>query len=171
MYPDVDYWVNTLGLQAHVEGGYFKEVFRSPVFVPANALPQGYESARNAATVIYYLLRRPAFSAFHQLKAHETWHFHAGAPLQLHLLDPKDQTYTLLTMGYNLPLNEAPIRVVEPGQWLAATVQPATYADYSLVSCVSTPGFDYRDLRQANKTDLTIDFPNHAQLISQLSLD
>src|SRR5690606_39828816 len=63
--------------------GYYREVFRSDLSVPFQGAP------RSAGTSIYYLLAQGACSAWHRIDADETWYFHAGGPLALHVLSPE----------------------------------------------------------------------------------
>ncbi|MEM7037366.1 MAG: cupin domain-containing protein, partial [Bacteroidota bacterium] len=57
---DAAHWIQALGLEAHPEGGYFREVFRSPETLPTDALPDRYEGERSASTSIYFLVTADA---------------------------------------------------------------------------------------------------------------
>ena len=46
-----------------IEGGYFRETYRSTLTLPAAALPGEYGGDRNVSTAIYYLLTPETFSA------------------------------------------------------------------------------------------------------------
>jgi len=69
--------VDKLALQPHPEGGWYREIYRSPTRVET---PRG---SRSAITTIYYLLERHQLSRWHVVQADELWHFYAGAPLEL----------------------------------------------------------------------------------------
>ena len=64
MMKSAKFWIDKLKLQKHPEGGWFKEVFRSPEFIPQNVLSEEHSGDRNYTTSIYYLLEGNDFSAF-----------------------------------------------------------------------------------------------------------
>jgi hypothetical protein len=80
--------VQNLGLQLHPEGGWYREVYRSPTRVDTTRGP------RSALTTIYYLLERNQLSRWHVVQADEIWHFYGGAPLEL--LDYSPESRRLL---------------------------------------------------------------------------
>src|SRR3954447_26327407 len=84
---DAQYWIDTLKLERHPEGGYFRETNRSPLAIPRSALPQSFSGDRSASTAIYFLLEGEEFSAFHRIASDEMWHFYAGCPLTVHMID------------------------------------------------------------------------------------
>ena len=53
---DAKYWIEKLRLEAHPEGGYFRQTYRSEVSIAREALPAGFAGARAASTAIYFLL-------------------------------------------------------------------------------------------------------------------
>ena len=71
--------VRALQLLPHPEGGYDKEVFRSPQTVA----PLDARGVRSALTTIDFLLARGQFSAWHQVASDEVWHLLEGGPLRL----------------------------------------------------------------------------------------
>jgi predicted cupin superfamily sugar epimerase len=75
------YWIEKLQLEAHPEGGYFRQTYRSDVVLTREALPVEFTGARAASTAIYFLLEGKNFSAFRRLQSDEVWHFYVGAPL------------------------------------------------------------------------------------------
>ena len=120
--------VETLGLQPHPEGGWYRETFRD----------DGGEG-RAASTAIYYLLEQGQISAWHRVKdAAETWHHYAGGPLRLRLAAPggPEQSHVL---GPDLFSGETPQLVVPVGWWQAAEPLGA----WTLVGCTVAPGFEF----------------------------
>jgi uncharacterized protein len=59
-----------------LEGGYFRETYRSPDQLPAGALHGRYRTDKAISTAIYYLLTAQSFSALHRLPADEIFHFY-----------------------------------------------------------------------------------------------
>ena len=61
-----------------IEGGFFREVYRSRTPVEITA-PDGEKNAYAASTSIYYLLGCGDVSSMHSVKFDETWHFYASS--------------------------------------------------------------------------------------------
>src|SRR5271167_4581244 len=86
---EAKYWIERLGLEAHPEGGYFRQTYKADLLVAKEALPAGFAGARAVSTAIYFLLEGKNFSAFHRLRSDEVWHFYAGDPLVVHGIEPE----------------------------------------------------------------------------------
>src|SRR5262245_48991382 len=71
-----------------LEGGYYRETYRSADTLPAAALPPHYGRDKSAATAIYYLLTPDTFSALHRLPTDEVFHFYLGGPVRMLHLSP-----------------------------------------------------------------------------------
>lgn len=78
----VDRLVRDFALQSHPEGGFYRETYRADQQVQAAA-----GQPRSASTAIFYLLAGGAYSAWHRIASDEIWHFYAGSPLDIHVLD------------------------------------------------------------------------------------
>lgn len=132
-----------LDLSPHPEGGWFRETWRSPVTVT----PPGYESARSAATAIYFVLHPGEESRWHVVRSAELWLWHAGGPLTLRLGGDGELPVPApeeLAVGPDLAAGQRPQALVPGGEWQAA--RPAG-TEPVLVSCVVAPGFDMADFR------------------------
>src|SRR5260370_42647757 len=95
---DARYWIEKLKLEAHPEGGYFRQTYKADLVVPKQALPRGFGGARAVSTAIYFLLERENFSAFHRLRSDEVWHFYTGEPLAEHGVEPQGR-YSRIFVG------------------------------------------------------------------------
>ena len=69
--------IASLDLKPHPEGGYYRETFRDTRLIEGRA----------ASTAILFLLARGQRSHWHRVDAVEIWHYHAGAPLKLSIVD------------------------------------------------------------------------------------
>lgn len=156
----IDYWVEHLNLQPHPEGGFFKETYRSEIKL------QTFENngERSLSTGIYFLITSGNFSAFHRIKSDEMWHFYAGSPLTVHIIET-DGTYTELNIGLDLVKGQLPQAVVPAEAWFASE----SSGEYSLVGCTVSPGFDFTDFELAYESDLIKLFPSHKELITRLT--
>ncbi|MCU0450976.1 MAG: cupin domain-containing protein [Bernardetiaceae bacterium] len=160
------YWIDQLNMQAHPEGGWFAETYRSPETVAGPALPARYAGGRSFATAIYFLLTGGVFSAFHRIASDELWHFYEGRPVRVHVIAP-DGAYRLLALGPGPGQHYQ--AVVPAGHWFASEVADPAPAAYALVGCTVAPGFDFADFELAARPQLTAAFPRHAALIGRLT--
>lgn len=157
--------VKSLALLPHPEGGHYRETYRSPGTIAAEALPGGFSGPRNVSTAILYLLEADDFSAFHRIRSDEVWHFHLGGTLWIHEIDPSGKL-TTTCLGHEVAAGEQLQHVVAAGHWFAA--QPAPSTSYSLVGCTVAPGFAFEDFEMANPTALAAAWPAHRELIERL---
>ena len=95
------YWVEKYQMQAHPEGGYFAETYRSAEQIPQVVLPERFSGARSFSTAIYFLLEGHHFSALHRIEADELWHFYAGQPLEVFVIDPDSGVLKIIRLGNN----------------------------------------------------------------------
>ena len=142
------YWIRKLRLKPHPEGGYFRETFRAKGKIKA--------LARDYSTAIYFLLEKGKKSRFHILKSDELWFFHTGGRVRLYLLGGTGK----MKINYLGPENLQ--AVIPAGTWFAAEVTKGAFA---LVSCVVSPGFDFRDFRLGIREELTRKFPRYESII------
>jgi predicted cupin superfamily sugar epimerase len=166
MRPDASYWIKKLQLTQHVEGGAFRETYRAELTIPRTVLPLFFQGDRNASTTIYFLLASDQFSAFHRIAADEVWHFYFGDPLLVHEINHNGRLITHL-LGTNPEKGESFQTVIKAGSWFASV--PAPGSEYALVGCTVAPGFDFADFELADRTALTLQYPEHAELIEKLT--
>jgi uncharacterized protein len=132
--------IGRLALQPHPEGGWYREIYRSPTRV------ETARGSRSALTTIHYLLERNQLSRWHVVQADELWHFYAGAPLELLEYDPASRKFS------RHELSAASVGIIPAGVWQAAR----SLGDYSLVGCTVGPGFEFADFQ------FICDLPSHA---------
>lgn len=166
MQRQADYWIQQLQLTEHVEGGAFREVYRSPLILAPGSLPEAFGAPRNASTSIYFLLKQDQFSAFHRIKSDELWHFYYGDPLVVYELE-EDGSCTSHLLGNDPAQGQQFQCVVKAGSWFASRVQAG--GSYSLVGCTVAPGFDFADFELADRATLAAAYPAHRQLITELT--
>lgn len=160
-----DYWIKNLNLQAHPEGGFYKETYRSSENIPAPGLPDRFGGSRSFSTAIYFLLRSEDRSLFHRIKSDELWHYHAGSSLSITVLD--DRGLTLHKLGPELEKGESLQIVIPAGSWFGAKVDQEN--SYTLSGCTVAPGFDFQDFELADRATLLKTFPTHPDIIEQLT--
>jgi predicted cupin superfamily sugar epimerase len=128
--------IRLLDLTPHPEGGFYREIWRSP----ASVEPADGRGTRAALTGIYFLLPAEAVSRWHRVRSDEIWHFCEGAPLEL--LQTRSGKWTLerVRVGPKAP-GQMPVHCVPADSWQAAR----SLGLYTLVSCTVGPGFDFAD--------------------------
>ena len=156
-----------LGLQPHIEGGYFVETYKNSHHITSDNTHLDFEGTRPIATTIYYLLKSSQVSKFHKLKFDEQWFFHSGSALLIYLIDKKGKLEKV-RLGDNVTENEKPQFLVKSGVILGAEVIEQN--SYTLVSCVVSPGFDYKDFVLFEADDLIQQFPQHEDIIKKIQL-
>ena len=112
--------IRLLGLEAHPEGGYYRETFRDSRKV----------GERSVSTAIYFLLKQGEISRWHRIDAVEIWHWYGGSPIRLQIRTDEGQTETVL-LGNNLLNQERPQAIVPAHAWQTAE----TLGAWTLVGC------------------------------------
>lgn len=154
-----------LQLQPHpVEGGFFRETYRSTTTIPASVLP-AYPAARSTSTAIYYLLTPTTVSAMHCLPGDEVFHFYMGDPVEMLQLWP-DGSHRVLNLGTDLAAGQVPQLVVPGGVWQGSRLRAG--GSFALLGATMAPGFDYADYADGHGTDLAARYPAVAALITEL---
>jgi uncharacterized protein len=154
--------IQRLKLEPHPEGGYFRETYRAEDRVNR----EGGGDARSASTAIYFLLCDGAHSAWHRIRSDEVWHFYAGDPIHVHVLDAHG-ALTTHRLGNALVHADAVFQaVVRAGDWFAAECADASGA--ALVGCTVAPGFEFSEFEMAQSGALEALYPQHEKLIARL---
>lgn len=155
-----------LQLRPHpVEGGYFRETYRSAATLPASVLPV-HRADRSVSTAIYYLLKPGHVSELHVLPGDEVFHFYLGGPVRMLQLW-SDGTGRELTLGTNIAAGEVPQLVVPGGVWQGARL--VGDSGFALLGCTVAPGFDYADYTSASRAELTAQWARFAEEIKMLT--
>ena len=103
---------------------------------------------------------------FIKIKSDEIWHFYYGDPLIVYEINP-DGSVTEHKLGNNPANGESFSCVIKAGNWFGSRV--VKEAAYSLVGCTVSPGFDFNDFELANREQLIALYPQHKQLIKELT--
>jgi predicted cupin superfamily sugar epimerase len=163
--PAAQSWIDRLQLNQHIEGGWYKEVYRSSLLLDQSMLPASFTGDRNACTHIYFLLEQGNFSAFHRIQSDELWHFYAGDPLIIYEID-EHGTLKEHLLGNDPNRDQSLFTFIKAGNWFAS--KPAAGSTYALVGCTVSPGFDFNDFEMADKEELIRSFPQHVKIIEPL---
>ena len=166
MNAKADYYIDTLKLTAHIEGGAFRETYRSGMTVPAKHLSAQFHGDRQASTAIYFLLKHGQFSAFHQIASDELWHFYDGDTLCIYEITTSGEFRKHL-LGKDLEKGESFQCLIEAGSWFGSRCEVP--GGFALVGCTVAPGFDFEDFTLADREALLKEYPQHTVLITEMT--
>lgn len=154
--------VRLLDLKPHpIEGGFFRETYRSAGTMPA------YGAERSVGTAIYYLLTPRTVSELHRLPGDEVFHFYLGDPVRQLQLFP-DGTAKEVTLGTDLAAGQVPQLVVPAGVWQGSHTLPGPHG-FALLGATMAPGFDYADYTTGKRGELAAKWRGAAALIEKLT--
>ena len=151
--------IETLRLEPHEEGGWFRRTYESDRKIELS------RGTRPCGTSILYLLKKGEVSRLHYLRSDETWYFHRGNPVELHSFSDGD--YECTQLGCGVSLGEVPQVTLPAGTVFGANSLGTE--DWSLVSCSVSPGFDYADFFWPDVEQLLRDFPMQEVVIRKLA--
>ncbi|WP_414979860.1 cupin domain-containing protein [Congregibacter sp.] len=163
--PSADELIQSLGLEGHVEGGYYRRTYE------ASDQPRVHteDGERFRMTSIYYLLTSGGpVGHFHRNRSNIVHYFHLGDPIEYVLIHPDGELQTVIMgpdprQGHHLQLT------VAGGVWKASRLNLQGAQSYGLISEAVSPGFDYRDMKLGITSELLAEFPQHRSYIEALS--
>lgn len=160
-----DYFVKSLNMIAHPEGGFYKEIYMSEENITAKELKVDFEGSRILWTSIYFLLRDGEVSNFHRLKSDEMWYYHSGSPLTIYMISPEGKLITE-QLGLNVENGEKP-QVLVPKDYIFGSAM--NNEGYALVGCMVSPGFEFRDFELFKRSFLLEKYPQYEDIILKLT--
>jgi predicted cupin superfamily sugar epimerase len=153
----IDSLVYDLQLLPHPEGGFYREMYRSPTIVNADGLVQ-----KSAYTSIYYLLSGNDFSSWHRIKSDETWYFHSGCDVVIYFFD-ENKVLQTVQLGLDSKCLQA---TISASTWFAA--KPISQDSFCLVSCAVAPGFEFADFEIGQRDSLLNEFGDSLDYIKAI---
>ena len=145
--------IKHLLLETHVEGGYFRQTYQTEQQLETK------NGKRFLMNSIYYLLTSESrIGYFHRGRYDITHFYHLGAPMHYLLLSP-DGDYSEATLGPDSGAREVLSFTVPGGWWKSSFISKDD--DYSLISEVVSPGFDFADHEMATSEYFLKHFPKH----------
>ena len=167
-HHDKQYYIEKLGLSPHPEGGYYKETFQSAEVTSDQELSVNFEGTRKLYTSIYFLITSHNVSHFHRLKSDELWYYHAGSPLSIHIID-ENGNYKEIKLGIDLDKGEVPQALVPKNTIFGSTVRGDD--SFSLVGCMVSPGFEFKDFELFTQQELLQKYPQHKNIIMKMAYE
>ncbi len=149
-----------------IEGGYFRETYRSRWTVSNEYLPEGTHGSRSIGTAIYFMITPETFSALHRMPGTEIFHFYLGDPVIMLQLSPDGSSRTV-TLGNDLLRGQEPQVVVRGNVWQGSRLAPG--GKFALMGTTMSPGFDYADFEVGAGEQLMTQYPAAADKIKEYS--
>jgi predicted cupin superfamily sugar epimerase len=126
----------TLGMQPHPEGGWYRETWRHEIVTPTQ------RGDRPLATCVSFLLLPGERSAWHRVTSAELWLWQGGGPVRLTVGGTGAQPEP----GRSQELSVGGQYLVAADEW--QTAEPVGERAV-LVACVVSPGFVFEDFTLA----------------------
>jgi len=153
-----EYYIDKLGLEAHIEGGYFKQSYLSEDKIKEN---------KKLYSSIYFLLKTGEVSNFHRLKSDELWYYHDGEALTIYIIDEKGNLIEK-KLGLNIDKGEVPQVLVKKGSIFGSAMNNE---GFSLVGCMVAPAFTYEEFELFKRRELLELYPEYKDIIIKLTRD
>jgi purine nucleoside permease/predicted cupin superfamily sugar epimerase len=154
-----------LNLEAHVEGGYFRQTFKAD----HRATISTENGDRVTMTSIYYLLTAESpIGHFHMNQSDIMHYFHMGDPITYYMIN-SDGSLQKTILGPDPTQGHQMQMLVKGGTWKASKTSTDGKYGYGLIGEAVAPGFEYADMQLGKKAMLLKQFPKHIQLIEELS--
>ena len=134
-----------------MEGGFYRETYRSSGKIPRSALPSVYRSDKSMGTAIYYLVTPDTFSALHRLPGDEIFHFYLGDPVIMLQLFPEGGGKKVV-LGNDIARGQNLQYTAPGGVWQGLFLMEG--GRYGLLGTTMVPGFDYEDFELGDREQL-----------------
>ena len=156
--------VEHLGLDGHIEGGFFRRTYASDY-----TLLTADDRERLSLSSIFYLLAAESpIGHFHLNQSDIVHYFHLGDPITYYLLHPSGKLETMV-MGSDVRNGQVLQLTVPGGVWKASEIPANGSHGFGLISEAVTPGFEYDDMTLGYRDLLMARFPQHEALVNRLS--
>ena len=147
-----------------MEGGFYRETYRSRWMVSPDYLPEGMQGMHSIGTAIYFLITPESYSRLHRLPGTEIFHFYMGDPAVMLQLMP-DGTHQTITLGTDLASGARPQVVVRGHVWMGCKLAPG--GKFALMGTTMAPGFAHSDYQGGVREQLIEQYPAAADLIRE----
>lgn len=168
---DAQQIIDALGLvPLPIEGGFYRETWRSPGVIPGGTLrgPAAFARDKVAGSAIYYLLTDgpDVFSALHRLPTDEVYHFYLGDPVDHWRLHANGRIEHVV-LGPDLASGQCVQSVAPRGAWQGSRVRPG--GRVALLGTTMAPAFDIDDYEHGDRHALLAAFPGARDVVLALT--
>ena len=152
-----------LGLEPHPTCGFVAETYRSPLKIPAGALPEAYEGNRPYGSALYFLVSPDAQIVMHRIRSDQLYHHYMGDPLEVLMLYP-DGAGAVSLVGTDLAGGERP-QLFVPGGTFHTSRLVSGDSDYALLASTEWPGVEPPDVEHGDIEALIEAYPEMSMQI------
>jgi uncharacterized protein len=152
-----------LGLARHPTCGFVAETYRSPIQVPATALPAAYAGTRPIGSALYFLITPDAHIVMHRIRSDQQYHHYFGDPLDVLMLLP-DGTGQLVTVGSDLAAGMRPMLFIPGNTFHMAHLRSGGHL--ALLGSTEWPGVEPPDVETGDREKLISAYPAFASQIA-----
>ncbi|MEE4279368.1 MAG: cupin domain-containing protein, partial [Halieaceae bacterium] len=139
--PSASEVIEALGLEGHVEGGFFRRTFEA---TGKPRVDEGFGERFSMTSIFYLLTAEGPVGHFHRNRSDIVHYFHIGDPIDYFLIHPDGRLETV-TMGPDPTRGQRLQLTVPGGIWKASRLRSGR-TGYGLISEAVTPGFAYEDM-------------------------
>jgi len=166
--PTAEEIKSLLGLEPHPTCGFVAETYRSPLEIPASALPDAYVGDRPFGSALYFLVTPDAQIVMHRIRSDQLYHHYLGDPLEVLMLFP-DGTDNVVTVGSDLAAGQRPQLFLPGGTFHTSRLSPD--ADYALLASTEWPGVEPPDVEHGDIEALVKAYPDFREEIHAFTKD
>lgn len=159
-----NYFIDKLKLQKHPEGGYYFECIKTQNVFDSSCI-EGLSGERKLWQSIYYLLKDREVSSLHKLNSDEIWYYHSGSTLVICIFD-ENGNMVQKKLGLDIERGEQPQILIKCGEIFGAYMDGT---GYSLVGCMTSPGFRFEDFETVSREDMLKKCPQYEMIIKKLT--
>ncbi|XP_068672207.1 uncharacterized protein [Montipora foliosa] len=161
-----DEFIKTLGLVPLPIGGLYAESMHAKTTV--KPLDGSGREVRDAYSVIYLLLRGTDINAWHKMKSEETYFYHRGGHIVLHMITEEGKYENKIIGDPSKDLKARFHCHVPKNVWFALELQDKT--SYCVFSEAAGPGFEYEDCEVGDRDNMLTLFPQHKEIVEKFCL-
>ena len=149
------------------EGGMFRRTYLSGQVIKKEALSTPYPEDKPAGSAIMYMVTPNCYSRLHRLPTDEVYHFYLGSPVQLLLIPPEAEPFTV-TLGQDIMAGMQVQYTVPAGYWQGSRL--ADGGDWALLGTTMAPAYSDTDYEDAPAEELMTAHPAFSEEIHRLTV-
>ena len=157
---NVESLISVLGLEPHIEGGFFKRTFQSDHRAKLNVDGQ---SRFQMTSIMYLLTTESPIGHWHKNESDILHYFHQGDPIEYSLIYPNGRLQQIV-MGADIAAGHQLQLSVVGGVWKASRLLSDVHG-FGLISEAVSPGWDAEDMALGTENLLVDLFPQHKEII------
>ena len=166
--PEINEIIERLGLSPLTgEGGMFRRTYLSGQTIAKEAFSTVYSEDKPAGSAIMYMVTPKCYSRLHRLPTDEVYHFYLGDAVQLFLISPEGEAFTVI-LGQDIMSGMEVQYTVPAGYWQGSRLVDG--GDWALLGTTMAPAYSDSDYEDAPAAELMAEYPAFADEIHRLTV-